>query len=67
MRRNNGLSVQAATVATLLLSECMVGPKYRRSSAPMAPAYREAPPSSSQEQDGWKVIQPSAAMMTFQK
>jgi NodT family efflux transporter outer membrane factor (OMF) lipoprotein len=63
MRRNNGRAVQTATAATLLLSGCMVGPKYSKPSAPIAPAYKEAPPSSSQGQDGWKVIQPSDAQI----
>jgi NodT family efflux transporter outer membrane factor (OMF) lipoprotein len=63
MRRNQGLAAQAATVATLLLTSCMVGPNYKRPSAPMAPGYKEAPPASFKEQDGWKVIQPSDAQL----
>jgi NodT family efflux transporter outer membrane factor (OMF) lipoprotein len=63
MKRTNNLAAQAATLATLLLGGCMVGPKYSRPSAPIAPAYKEAPPSSSEKQDGWKVIQPSDAQI----
>src|SRR5205814_298840 len=37
----------------LLLSGCMVGPKYQRPSAPGSPAYKEPPP------DGWKEAQPN--------
>jgi NodT family efflux transporter outer membrane factor (OMF) lipoprotein len=63
MRRNQSLAAQAATVATLLLTGCMVGPNYKRPSAPMAPGYKEAPPAYFKEQDGWKVIQPSDAQL----
>jgi NodT family efflux transporter outer membrane factor (OMF) lipoprotein len=63
MRRYQGLSAQAATVAALLLTGCMVGPKYSRPSAPTAPGYKEAPPASFKDQDGWKVIQPSDAQI----
>src|ERR1700722_19634134 len=63
MRRNQGLAARAATVATLLLTGCMVGPNYKRPSAPMAPGYKEAPPASFKNQDGWKVIQPSDAQL----
>jgi hypothetical protein len=48
-----------STVATLLLTGCMVGPNYSRPSVPTAPGYKEAPPASFKNQDGWKVIQPS--------
>src|SRR6266568_6480823 len=37
----------------LILSGCMVGPKYQRPSAPGSPAYKETPP------DGWKEAQPN--------
>lgn len=63
MRRYQGLAAQAAIVAALLLTGCTVGPNYKRPSAPMAPAYKEAPPASFKEQDGWKVIQPSDAQL----
>jgi NodT family efflux transporter outer membrane factor (OMF) lipoprotein len=63
MRRYRGLAAQAATVAVLLLTGCTVGPNYKRPSAPMAPGYKEAPPASFKDQDGWKVIQPSDAQL----
>jgi len=63
MSRNQCLATQAATVAVLLLTGCMVGPNYKRPSAPMAPGYKEAPPASFKNQDGWKVIQPSDAQL----
>jgi NodT family efflux transporter outer membrane factor (OMF) lipoprotein len=44
--------------AALLLSSCrVVGPTYQRPSAPMAPAFKEAPP------DGWKEATPSDAVL----
>ena len=63
MRRNQGVAAQAATVAVLLLTGCMVGPNYKRLAPPMAPGYKEAPPASFKNQDGWKVIQPSDAQL----
>jgi len=44
-------------IATLLLSSCMVGPKYQRPSAPTAQAFKEPPPS------GWKTAQPSDGVL----
>jgi NodT family efflux transporter outer membrane factor (OMF) lipoprotein len=63
MKRIRGLAAQAATVAALLLTGCMVGPNYKRPSAPMAPGFKESPPASFKNQDGWKVIQPSDAQL----
>jgi NodT family efflux transporter outer membrane factor (OMF) lipoprotein len=63
MRRDIGLAVQVATAAILLLTGCMVGPKYSRPSVSVAPGFKEDPPASSKEQDGWKVIQPSDAQI----
>ncbi len=45
----------AAGFSLLLLSGCMVGPKYVTPSAPMAPSFKEA----STTDDGWKIAQPS--------
>ncbi len=42
----------------LLLSGCMVGPKYAKPSVPLAPAFKEQPPESFQETDGWRQAQP---------
>jgi NodT family efflux transporter outer membrane factor (OMF) lipoprotein len=44
--------------AALLSTGCMVGPKYVKPSAPMAPEYKEQPPNSYKENDGWKNAQP---------
>ena len=49
------------SLALVLLSGCMVGPNYTRPSVPMAPAFKEAPPASFKDDDGWKVSQPSDA------
>jgi len=49
------------TLAALcvLLSGCMVGPKYTRPSAPLAPEFKEATPESFKETKGWKFAQPN--------
>src|SRR5580704_4841018 len=48
----------AAPAAALLLSSCRtVGPTYQTPPAPMAPAFKEAPP------DGWKEATPSDAVL----
>jgi NodT family efflux transporter outer membrane factor (OMF) lipoprotein len=44
---------------TLFLSGCMVGPKYVKPTVPMAPEFKEQPPESFKESDGWKQAQPS--------
>ena len=44
-------------VAIVLLNGCMVGPNYVKSSAPLAPAFKES--LNEQPGDGWKVAQPS--------
>jgi NodT family efflux transporter outer membrane factor (OMF) lipoprotein len=36
----------------------MVGPKYVKPTAPMAPGFKEQPPESFKESDGWKTAQP---------
>lgn len=63
MRRTAELAFPIATIALVLLSGCMVGPKYSKPSVPMAPGYKESPPASFKEDDGWKVIQPSDAQL----
>jgi NodT family efflux transporter outer membrane factor (OMF) lipoprotein len=48
-----------ATVSSvLLLGGCMVGPKYVKPTVPMAPGFKELPPESFKESDGWKPAQP---------
>jgi NodT family efflux transporter outer membrane factor (OMF) lipoprotein len=55
----NRLSVFAIAFSTgLLLSGCMVGPKYVKPTVPMAPEFKEQPPESFKEADGWKPAQP---------
>jgi NodT family efflux transporter outer membrane factor (OMF) lipoprotein len=41
----------------------MVGPKYTRPVAPLAPEFKEATPESFKEVNGWKVAQPSDQLM----
>jgi NodT family efflux transporter outer membrane factor (OMF) lipoprotein len=52
------LSIVTLCSLGLLLSGCMVGPKYVKPSVPMAPAFKEPPPESFKEVDGWKPAQP---------
>src|ERR1700716_4680784 len=54
MSRREGLIAFLA----VLLAGCSIGPKYTRPSVPTAPAYKEAPPASFKEADGWKPAQP---------
>ena len=54
MRR---LELISAAALLLLTEGCMVGPKYSRSSAPTAPAFKES--LEWKEGDGWKVAQPN--------
>lgn len=62
LRRNakpsrSQLTAACATIfLPILMCGCMVGPKYKRPSAPVPPKYKEAPP------DSWKQAQPSAAV-----
>jgi NodT family efflux transporter outer membrane factor (OMF) lipoprotein len=57
MRRTVALTIFSA--ALLALSGCMVGPKYKTPAAIMAPSFKEAPPASFAEQDGWTPGRPS--------
>jgi NodT family efflux transporter outer membrane factor (OMF) lipoprotein len=43
---------------SLFLAGCMVGPKYVKPTVPMAPDFKESPPDSFKESDGWKPAQP---------
>src|ERR1700730_129226 len=66
----NDLRLRSAVwpaITTLLLTGCMVGPKYHApapSAAATAPpvAYKESP-TQFQDTDGWKVAQPQDAML----
>ena len=50
-----------ASLAALLLSGCMVGPKYVKPTVPMAPEYKEATPDTYKENANWQVAQPADA------
>jgi NodT family efflux transporter outer membrane factor (OMF) lipoprotein len=52
------LTVTALCSVGLLLSGCTVGPKYVTPATAMAPAFKEQPPESFKESDGWKPAQP---------
>jgi NodT family efflux transporter outer membrane factor (OMF) lipoprotein len=43
----------------LVLTGCKVGPQYVRPAAPLAPAFKEAPPDNFKSEEGWKQAQPS--------
>jgi NodT family efflux transporter outer membrane factor (OMF) lipoprotein len=45
----------------LLLSGCMVGPKYVKPSVPLAPAYKESNPDAFKENANWQIAQPADA------
>ena len=47
----------AAGAAILLLSGCMVGPKYAKPTAPLAPGFKEA--TDLKEGAGWKKAEPN--------
>ena len=46
----------------LLFSSCMVGPNYKRPSAPVPPSYKELPPPNSPQASEWRMAKPSDAM-----
>lgn len=47
------------TAFCLLLTGCMVGPKYTTPTTPVAPAFSEPPPKQFTESTGWKQAQPA--------
>ena len=51
----------SASAFVLLLTGCMIGPKYTKPDAPLAPAFKET--SKQQAGDGWKVAQPSDGVL----
>ncbi len=51
----------SASASVLLLTGCMVGPKYTKPDTPLAPAFKEI--SEPQAGDGWKVAQPSDGVL----
>jgi NodT family efflux transporter outer membrane factor (OMF) lipoprotein len=60
---NHSIFLPASALLCALLSGCMVGPKYTRPAAPLAPEFKEAAPESFKEMSGWKVAQPSDQLM----
>ena len=60
MKRTSLLTI---ALALLPLAGCMVGPNYKRPAAAVAPAFKEAPPPSFAEPDGWGPGQPSDAKL----
>ena len=54
----NFTRIASALALASSLAGCMVGPKYNRSSAAGAPAYKELTPADYQNTEGWKVAQP---------
>jgi len=47
-------------ILAIVFAGCTVGPKYKRPSAPVTPAYKEPPPDSFKESDQWKTAKPMA-------
>jgi NodT family efflux transporter outer membrane factor (OMF) lipoprotein len=56
VKRN--LSIASVYTFSLLLSGCMVGPKYVKPTVATAPSFKEQPPESFKKVDGWKPAQP---------
>lgn len=54
-------AIFASSLAALLLSGCMVGPKYVKPTVPLAPAYKETAPNIStyKEDPNWHPAQPA--------
>ena len=58
-RERKGAVLFFLLAATMLFSSaCVVGPNYKRPTAPVTPAFKEPPPQSFKEVDGWKPSQP---------
>jgi NodT family efflux transporter outer membrane factor (OMF) lipoprotein len=57
MKKTAAVLAMAAVLSSL--AGCMVGPNYKKPAAVSAPAFKEAPPATFAEQDGWKQGQPS--------
>jgi NodT family efflux transporter outer membrane factor (OMF) lipoprotein len=50
-----------AGIGALMLSGCMVGPKYVKPAVPLSPAYKEATPDMYKESADWHIAQPADA------
>jgi NodT family efflux transporter outer membrane factor (OMF) lipoprotein len=46
------------SMVTIFVAGCMVGPKYVKPNTSLAPEFKEQPPESFKESDGWKPAQP---------
>jgi NodT family efflux transporter outer membrane factor (OMF) lipoprotein len=46
------------SIVTIFVSGCMVGPRYVKPNTPLAPEFKEQPPESFKEGDGWKPALP---------
>ena len=57
------LRLGALVACAVLLTSCMVGPKYKQPSTPVPLAFKEQPPESFKESDGWKPSQPADQML----
>jgi NodT family efflux transporter outer membrane factor (OMF) lipoprotein len=53
------LRLVASVAWVALLAGCMVGPKYKKPSTAVPSAFKEQPPESFKESDGWKRSQPA--------
>ena len=55
-------SAAIAGAALVVLTGCMVGPKYVKPTVPMAPGFKEAGPDAYKENANWHVAQPADAV-----
>ena len=62
-RRRTGRGLVAALAISSLLAGCTVGPKYQRPAVDAPAAYKEMTPADYKNTDGWKVAQPSDAVL----
>jgi NodT family efflux transporter outer membrane factor (OMF) lipoprotein len=60
---NRHLTFITTFTFSLFLTGCMVGPKYAKPTTPAPPAFKEQPPESFKEVDGWKTAQPGDQML----
>jgi len=58
---NEALLLIGAGTAMLVLSGCMVGPKYVKPAAPLAPSFKET--TNWKEGDGWRIASPDDAQL----
>ena len=55
------LAFACMAILLLFLAGCMVGPKYVKPTAPLAPDFREA--TNWKEGDGWKIADPQDSLV----